>query len=160
MDQQDIIKITTLEKRSPILPIIKVWHNNIEMLFLVDSGSDICSIDANITDMLLLEPIEEKLDKISGACGDTNDTFAMYKMPIKIGNEDYNIKVVAVDLSNLINGLGLRVRGILGSNFLKTHKCIIDYPNEALYRIQTIPKVEINENGNICYEPEGVISES
>lgn len=111
-------------------------HNKIADL-IVDTGASTTCVnihDAAYFDIAYIE----NMVKAAGAGGGELDTMISYKNELEIeGWKDNAVGLVLFDLTHLnivLNNAGEdSIHGILGSDFLKKHRAVIDYGRNCLY---------------------------
>lgn len=122
------------------LPIIALSTNNGNtMNFLIDSGSNISHICSDYFDALNAEILGTYEDgKVSGL-GAVNTGITMCKTELldTIGNR-YKINLsISEQLNDVSRSMeeetGIKVHGLLGTDFLKDYNCVIDFKSLEVY---------------------------
>lgn len=121
------------------LPIISIKINNKDYNFIVDSGANV-----NVIDALLIKEIQRDLDiklmESDSVTGLSKEEMQSHecKLSFIIDEEEFTDKFKVVDFS--VSAAAIKensdviVSGLIGSNFLKTHKWQIDFNKSILWK--------------------------
>lgn len=121
------------------LPVITLNIDNNKLNFVLDTGSSTTVIDSNILENMKLSHdiisssnlsgIEGKYEKVSKAVLYANYRGTEYSFPVLI-------KDMSIPFKNLKDKSGVTVAGLLGSDFFKYYKYVIDFNNLIAYSIK------------------------
>ena len=105
--------------------------------FILDTGASTSCIGFHCADFFLLQSEESDI-KAAGAGAINMETRISKQNSLKLGNKDFgNIAFVLFDLSHVNEALAQAkagsVHGIMGADFLKHHRAVIDYGRNCLY---------------------------
>lgn len=105
--------------------------------FILDTGASTSCIGFHCADFFLLKSEESDI-KASGAGATNMDTRISVKNKLQLGAKKVgNIDFVLFDLSHVNEALSQAeagsVHGIMGADFLKSHRAVIDYGRNCLY---------------------------
>lgn len=117
-----------------LLPCIDVTVQNKNLIFLIDSGSDLSYIDSNIAEDLQL-PIKDNdiVNKLQ-TLGSTHYAPITYDVDFKIDDSLINNEFIGVEIKQMSKKLKVKFDGILGLNILKQIKANISFEdNKMIY---------------------------
>lgn len=117
------------------IPLVSTYIDNVKSDFIIDTGAAISLIDSdwynnNKDEVTFINDVQIQLHGIGGST--TEDNVDIIGMNLPLGY----VTLMESDLSSVKNKLkqdGYNVIGIIGSDFLKTRKYIIDYELRMLY---------------------------
>lgn len=124
------------------LPAIAFNCNGKELLFILDSGSNGCHINRSVLNELGIDTKSiEKKDGVEDyvATGNGVATPASEKCDMVLSLGDYkfnvslNVEELDVAFDYIFKSDGVRIHGILGTNFLRANNWTIDFANEVAY---------------------------
>lgn len=120
------------------MPYIAIEIQGVKELFLIDTGASHSVISNNFNDTFKFPMAYQTQFKITGINGESESRLKSYKVPIF--GTCYNF--FAEDISSLQRAIKssyfVSIFGIIGSDFLRSHKCSINYESNLL---------TINQNG-------------
>lgn len=102
-----------------------------ELLFLMDTGANVSSIDNSSATVLGLPIVVEK-DSIVGTAGTEQTSVRKAKSLQLAGLLVKNMNLVSRDLSRFIAPGNQKLNGILGTDFLKKYAITIDYSKKTI----------------------------
>ena len=115
------------------LPVITLTNNGVALNFLIDTGSNISHICPSAATLIECQHIGEDVDMKVAGLGAINQgvtmCFATFKDTL---SKEYQVKLsVSKDLENtaeyIENNTGVKIHGLLGTDFLQDYKYIIDF---------------------------------
>lgn len=110
--------------------------NGISAIFLMDTGATLSVLDINqLGDYYLTSDVSQ--GDFSGI-GGSNELYSLSSTTyISINDEKFRVDMSTSDISSVVSSLrssiGLKILGILGSDFFSDNKVIIDYNRNAFY---------------------------
>ncbi len=111
-----------------------------DLLFLMDTGANISSID-NATAQLLKLPVLKDGDSVVGTAGKEAIKLCKTKTFQLGGTLLKNMNIHSRDLSRIMTPGYQKLNGILGTDFLKQYVITIDYGKKTLLLTKAKPKV-------------------
>lgn len=112
------------------LPVVTLWHDSLKLNFLIDTGSDCNCIDKNM--MKYIHYVETgKFNQVFGMAESIVSPIVNIRISdgTYCASENFNI----VDLSGTNVDRDLKIHGILGSNFCRKAKLLIDFNKCKIY---------------------------
>lgn len=117
------------------IPMVRTTINNVEIDFIIDTGASTSLIDSewylsNQDKVTFVTDVDVQYHGIGGST--EQDTKDVVRMNLPVGY----VTLVESDLSsvkNKLNSEGYNVVGVIGSDFFKIHKYIIDFEKRMLY---------------------------
>lgn len=137
------VKTIPMEVQLPgNLPIIALHNNGNVLNFLLDSGSNIshiCSEYHNLIESKILGTHEE--GSVHGLGAESiGITMCTAKLKDELGNEyDVNLSIsdhLKAVSDSIEQSTGVRIHGLLGTDFLKDNKYIIDFDSLEVYSMK------------------------
>lgn len=127
-------KIHLIYKEDFEVPLIKVTQNNKDYLFIVDTGCAYSTISCDALNTFKYE-LTNKRGTTYGVNGKLEETvFVNCKFDVN----DYHIEqeFQCVECDNFVNNneTGYNIAGLLGSDFLKRNKFIVDVDRLIMYK--------------------------
>lgn len=121
---------------APNIPIATVKHEDLELNFILDTGSDRNSIDSNIVDKLLTGEAKDKTAiKLTGVGG--HQEVKSCSLEFQCGDKSYKADFLITDFKEPFSAIyeehGIQLHGIIGSQFLKENNVVLDFQNLAAY---------------------------
>ena len=127
------------EKCDTSIPIVAVSHNNITLNLMVDTGCNTSYIDESIIDLLLVNKTEHLLGGIVFGDGSTEQESPIYEIPLALGDFKFTEEFAAINLSSTVkefqDAFGIKIRGMLGSDFLTKYGFMLDFKNKNIHII-------------------------
>ena len=132
--EEDLSKIS--------LPAIEFNCNGKELLFILDTGSNGSHINRSVLNELGIETkaIEKKEgveDYIATGNGVATPSSEKCDMVLSLGEYKFNVSLNVENLDAAFDYIfksdGVRVHGILGTNFLRANNWTIDFANNMAY---------------------------
>ena len=121
---------------APNIPIATFKHEDMQLNFLLDTGSDSNSIDVNVLDKLNYNEAKDNTITHLTGVGGTQEVKSC-SLTFKCQDEEYTADFLITDFSepfaNIYEAHGIQLHGILGSKFLKENNIILDFKNLAAY---------------------------
>jgi hypothetical protein len=121
---------------SPNIPIITISQGNRELNFILDTGSDRNIIDSNI--LPLLEHTQHKGGEsiaLTGVGGTKKVQICSITFQIK--EESYTADFLVSDMKDAFSAVkeasAVHLHGILGSEFLRSNKIVLDFSSMVAY---------------------------
>lgn len=118
------------------LPVVTFMNDGKKINFLLDTGSDASLIDESVISIFT----HIKSDNISSTFGMDGNIIDGGHCNMVINYKDYeflvdfNIVNLEEPLKLIKESSGVTIHGILGSEFLKLHKYILDFDNLIVYK--------------------------
>lgn len=120
------------------LTVITLTNNNKALNFMIDTGSNISHICANVMSDIVVDSTQDKVTNVKGINGDSLIN-KQCTIPFKdtLGDK-YNIDLyVSKQLENsakyIEENTGVPIHGLLGTDFLQKYKYVIDYNSLEIY---------------------------
>ena len=115
------------------IPIIKLKiGNNKDKLFIVDTGATFSSIDIKyIYDNYKISYLKNEFKIATFNNENNNDNIKIVHTYI---NDTLQINLISLDLNDISDKLNIDLYGIIGSDFLRRNKLIIDYNRREIYQ--------------------------
>lgn len=120
---------------APDIPVVTVTVGSKKLNFVVDTGSDNNVINSAILSRVEHRKVKGELSHITGI-GGTKEVETC-TITFECGGDKYTSDFLAHDLTEafdvIFDNHGVRLHGMLGSNFLKDNKVVLDFENFSLY---------------------------
>jgi hypothetical protein len=101
--------------------------------FILDTGASITVITPSTRDTLGIAPDAGVPVKAAGANGSIDSVRVVDLPPVRVaGREHAGLQAAVMPLAHLERPLGQRLPGILGQNFLVSHRLELDFPTSTL----------------------------
>lgn len=110
-----------------------------KMSFILDSAAEVNQINRSVNKKVLKNFIPSKRLKLSGASGKEIEVLAGKLYRVKLNDDIYfgPMFTILTNLNKTENAFGVKVDGILGYEFFKQKRTIINYQKEKLYFVNT-----------------------
>ena len=120
------------------LPVITMESNNEKINFLLDTGSNASFIDINIIENVDSIKLEDKNQFVTGINNKECKTES-YDVSLKYKDNVFINEFKAFDFDasfgHIMSKTGVRIGGIIGGDFLKKYKYIINYDEFVAYNL-------------------------
>lgn len=120
------------------LPVLTLSNNGRNYRFILDSGSNGCHLDKRVLDKLDIESTSEaSSSSMSTGAGVIETSKDKAQVKFSLGNTVFSIPFFVEDLSQPFDYIkktdGMTIHGILGSNFLRANKWVLDFAKNVAY---------------------------
>ena len=119
------------------IPIVTLKHDNLRLNFIIDTGATTSLINSSLLERIKDKQKIDSIDVVSGLDPNVEYKTEKYNIPIWLNRNKFNVIFCVMDLNPTFNSLkyetGITVHGLLGSDFLESNKCILDYDRMILY---------------------------
>ena len=123
--------------RASELPVVKLYNNDKEFLFLIDTGSNYCVINKESLPLLDHSIIEGATGEAYGMEGNIIQLSYAYIPLHSVDGILFEGNFQVIDMSEAFGQLkennGVEVVGILGSKFLRRYSFTVDFKNLIAY---------------------------
>lgn len=118
------------------IPVVTFQEGDLSLNFLLDSGSSESHISKKVADTLIGVPIDADYTYTTSI--GAGSISKMIESVLKYKDEEFKINLfINKDLDNSFDTIkkncGVQLHGILGSNFLKKYKYILDFSKLVAY---------------------------
>jgi hypothetical protein len=119
------------------LPIVTFKVGDEDINFMLDSGGMKSFIDSRVVQLLNLpyEPVNANV-QIYGITGDVDKSSKIH-MNFRYRDTEFSFDIVAHNLGNALDMVkeeyGIRIHGMLGSDFLEKYRCVLDFDDMVAY---------------------------
>lgn len=127
------LELINLEDQNYHLTVVSQFEGGKEGMWIIDSGASKTVFDESLEELYTPVSMDESLQIQSAGIGEGRIETSLGELkPFSIGNYDHpSLQVALIDLSH-INKLYYHVTskeicGLIGSDFLLSHRAIIDY---------------------------------
>lgn len=119
------------------IPVVTFQEGDLKLNFLLDSGSTNSHVSASCAKTLIGTPINIENFNYSTSTG-TDTLSKMIESVLEYKNSQFKVNLlVNENLDNVFTEIkeknGVQLHGILGSDFLKEHKYVLDFSELAAY---------------------------
>lgn len=119
------------------IPIITLENNNKQYNFILDTGATTSLVNSSIINELQNKEVVDGEDLVSGLNPDINYKASRYIIEFNILNDKFKHQFSVFNLNDTFMDLaqetGIMVHGLLGSDFFRDKKYILDYNEHLLY---------------------------
>lgn len=121
------------------LPIIKASIGNREMYLLLDTGSSVSQLSTGVfLECVPPETMKRVQVSTAGIGGKTSEITTKAEVEITIGKYKAKGTVIGSDVVEkalkVLNSSNFKVEGILGADFIKRNKFILDFKDSMIYK--------------------------
>lgn len=120
---------------SPNLPITTFMQGDKKLNFLLDTGSDMNTIDKNVVEKLQYRKIDDTVTHVTGVGG--RQTVESCIIEFSYGDKKFETEFLITDLKeafgHLEDACGIPLHGLIGSSFLRENNLILDFQNLTAY---------------------------
>lgn len=118
------------------LPVVTMTSKGVDVNFLLDTGSNKSFIDIKLVEELDSSIIEGKKAIVTGINDKSNETYA-YNLILDYKDNRFENEFQAFDFEASVGHIrkkqGIKIDGIIGSDFLSKYKYIINYDDFTAY---------------------------
>lgn len=115
------------------LPVVTMSSNSKKLHFLLDTGANINIIQEYMLSELEIEDKKESENSVTGF-GSTTEIDKCCKITLSYNDLVFREEFEIMDIPNLDSYKGIKIHGILGSNFFMKYKYILDFEQKKFYR--------------------------
>jgi len=127
----------SLKKTTSLHCILKVKIKNKKAFFLIDTGASNSCISKEKKDFFELQIKNDESIKIIGAGSQKINALLSNKATIQLKEYKTRLSFLIIDMNNVNKAIskegGVEIDGILGGDFLKKTKAIIDFGKNTIY---------------------------
>ena len=118
--------------------------NGKSLSFVLDSAAEVNQINKNVSKKALKYFIPSKRLKLAGASGQEIEVLAGKLHRVKLNDQIYfgPMYTILTNLSKMEHAFGVKLDGVLGYEFFKQKRTIINYQKEKLYFVNIPLKTE------------------
>lgn len=118
------------------IPVVTFQNGDVKLNFLLDSGGSHSHISKNSAKMLEGTPINTDYTYTTSTGSDT--TSKMIESVLKYKNEEFKVNLFVnegldTSFEDVKKECGVQLHGILGADFLREHKYILDFAELVVY---------------------------
>lgn len=120
------------------LPIITLYNSGIPFNFLLDTGSNICHICPSVLKNIKIYKWKENNIQTTGLGSESSQSKSCSAKFVDSLNKEYDIDLVVSkefehSASNIEAFIGVKINGLLGTDFLQKYKYTIDFKTLEVY---------------------------
>lgn len=118
------------------VPVVTFQEGDVKLNFLLDSGGSHSHISKSAAKMLIGTPIDTDYTYTTSTGSDT--TSKMIESVLKYKNEEFKVNLFVnegldTSFEDVKKECGVQLHGILGADFLKEHKYVLDFAELVAY---------------------------
>ena len=118
------------------VPVVTFYEGDIKLNFLLDSGSSHSHISSSIAKQLVGTPVETNYSYTNSTGSDTISI--VIESVLKYKNKEFKVNLFVnegldISFGDIKKECGVQLHGILGSDFLKEHKYVLDFAELIAY---------------------------
>lgn len=120
------------------LPVITLYNNDTPFNFLLDTGSNICHICPSVVKNIKYSRIDKSNTETVGLGGKSVQSNNCKAIFTDEKNKEYNINLVIskefeMSANSIEKCIGVKINGLLGTDFLQKYKYTIDFKTLEVY---------------------------
>lgn len=117
------------------LPVITFHQGSEKINFILDTGSNVCVIDASVLDRIKYSKIDKQINNsgIEGSAQNLDLCIIETCYKDKTYENPYAIRDMSAVFKSIKDSTGVTVHGLLGSDFFNKYKYVLDFKELIAY---------------------------